>query len=188
MANPSKDKGDKGELEAVRAIVALAPDLCVWNAMRMLGAGRKEDVGDLLVFPDAAIQVKAFKKSGLSAAIYSAAAGATAQAEVARHPHALGLVLVPRARLVGSVRWMACMDVWPLDGVEHQQFSNSLAAFDSIKQAGPDSRATAQVKRKDTAPVILSSLQTWVVAYRLATNRPEPLTESIPAEPTGVLA
>lgn len=173
MSNPSKRKGDKYELEAVRAIIDLCPDLVVWDAMRMLGAGRKEDVGDLKAFPDAAVQVKAYKASGLSAALYDAANGARDQAANARHPYQLGLVLVPRARLVGAVRWASSTHVWPVPFVP-QIHTNSLSALAAVKAAGPLSSLITQVSRKGVEPIIISSLQNWVAAYRLATGRPEP--------------
>lgn len=170
MSNPSKAKGDRYELEATDYIKAAYPDLVVWNAQRMLGAGRKEDIGDLLVFPDVAVQVKAFKVTAMSAGLYSAANGAQVQAGNARHPYALGLVLVPRARKVGSVRWAASVLTWPVDA-EHQIHSNSLSALEAVKAAGPDGRLTTQVQRKNTAPIIIASLDTWVNAYRIASNR-----------------
>jgi hypothetical protein len=178
MVNASKAKGDRAELEAVRAITELCPDLIVWNAQRMLGAGRKEDIGDLLVFPDAAVQVKAFKTSGLSAGLYSAASGATEQAARARHPFALGLVLVPRARLTGSVRWAASVNAWPIERA-HSSSSSSIAALDAVKAAGPLAEFTTQVQRKNAAPIIVASLQSWVIAYRMAIGRPAPEEKSI---------
>ena len=170
MSNPSKAKGDRYELEATAHIVEVYPDLVVWNAQRMLGAGRKEDIGDLLVFPDVAVQVKAFAAKAMSAGLYSAAKGAEAQRNNARHPYALGLVLVPRARKVGAVRWAASVLTWPVEA-EHQVHSNSLSALEAVKSAGPLSRLTAQVFRKNTAPIIIASLDTWVSAYRAASNR-----------------
>jgi len=171
MVNASKAKGDRAELEAVRAITELCPDLIVWNAQRMLGAGRKEDIGDLLVFPDAAVQVKAFKATALSAGLYSAASGATEQAQRARHPFALGLVLVPRARLAGAVRWAASVNEWPVER-EHAISSSSIAALDAVRAAGPVMEFTTQVQRKNASPIIVASLQSWVLAYRMATGRP----------------
>jgi hypothetical protein len=53
MTNPSKRKGDSAELEAARLI----SDLLGVNAKRALGAGRKEDVGDVFGVPQTAIQV-----------------------------------------------------------------------------------------------------------------------------------
>ena len=84
--------------------------------MRMLGAGRKEDVGDLKAFPDAAVQVKNFKEKYLSKALYEGAAGAQEQAGNARHPYNTGMVLVPRARKVGAVRFVASTLHWPIPG------------------------------------------------------------------------
>lgn len=170
MSNPSKDKGDRYEREAVAHLIEAYPDLMVWNAQRLLGAGRKEDVGDLLVFPDAAVQVKAFKVSAMSAGLYSAADGAKVQAGHARHPYALGIVLVPRARKVGAVRWAASVLEWPV-AAEHQIHSNSLSALEAVKAAGPLGRLTTQVRRKNTAAIIISSLDTWVAAYRRASGR-----------------
>lgn len=53
MSHPSKRKGDKAELE-VQGM--LREELGV-NARRALGAGRKDDVGDIDGVPDTAIQV-----------------------------------------------------------------------------------------------------------------------------------
>lgn len=167
MPNPQKQKGDEAEREAVAAIRDLAPDLVVWNAQRMLGAGRKEDVGDLLVFDDVAVQVKSFKAAYLSAAIYQAATGATVQAGHGRKRFALGLILVPRARKVGAVRFAAVVEKWPAPG-EHAPFSSAVAALDAVKAAGPDSDFTARVVRKGQPEIVLSSLQNWVRVYRVA--------------------
>jgi hypothetical protein len=177
MPNASKDKGDRYEREAVVYFQDLWPDLLVWNAARALGAGRKEDVGDLVLFPDAAVQVKAYAEKYLSKALYEAADGATKQAGHARKDIALGMVLVPRARKVGTVRWAASCERWPIE-VEHTPFSNSLAALAAVKKAGPDTRFTAVVIRKNTVPIVIGSLQTWVAAYREATGRPAPDAEA----------
>ena len=53
MTHPSKRKGDSAELE-VQAM--LREELGV-NARRALGAGRKDDMGDIEGVPDTAIQV-----------------------------------------------------------------------------------------------------------------------------------
>lgn len=54
MANAAKRKGDAAELEIAR----LLADLTGWPVERKLGAGRKEDTGDLYGVPDTTIQVK----------------------------------------------------------------------------------------------------------------------------------
>lgn len=51
--NGSKRKGDRAELEAA----ALLNDLLGVPARRKLGAGRKEDTGDIYGVPDTTIQV-----------------------------------------------------------------------------------------------------------------------------------
>jgi len=72
----------------------------------MLGAGRADDVGDLRVLADVAVQVRNYKLDSLGAALRSAAMDAVAQAANGDMPHALGLVPYPRAR-AGTVRWLA---------------------------------------------------------------------------------
>jgi hypothetical protein len=57
MANPSKRKGDRAELE----VQALLRDHLGVPARRALGAGRKDDVGDIHGVPDTVIQVANYK-------------------------------------------------------------------------------------------------------------------------------
>ncbi len=51
--HPSKRRGDRAEL----AVQALIRDLLGWPARRMLGAGRKDDIGDVTGVPDTTVQV-----------------------------------------------------------------------------------------------------------------------------------
>ena len=51
--HPSKRKGDRAELEAAGMIA----DLLGYHVERKLGAGRREDVGDLHGLPDTVVQV-----------------------------------------------------------------------------------------------------------------------------------
>ena len=53
MTGPSKRKGDRAELEAQ----AIWHDLLGIRARRKLGAGRKDDMGDLDLIPDTVVQV-----------------------------------------------------------------------------------------------------------------------------------
>src|SRR5690625_4924548 len=106
MASFSKNKGDRAEREAVEYLQQVADDLVVPRAQRMLGAGRADDVGDLRVLADVAVQVRNYKLDSLGAALRSAAMDAVAQAANGDIPHALGLVPYPRAR-AGTVRWLA---------------------------------------------------------------------------------
>ena len=62
MANPSKRKGDKAELE-VQAM--LRENLGV-PARRALGAGRKDDIGDITGIPNTTIQVANYQNIALA--------------------------------------------------------------------------------------------------------------------------
>lgn len=183
MTNSSKDKGDRGEREADAYLKALCPDLLVWDAMRALGAGRKEDKGDLKAFPDAAVQVKNFKADYLSKGLYEAATGARTQAGHARHPFNTGMVVVPRARKTGAVRFVASTLDWPTSDTVHARATNSLRALEMVKAAGPASSLTVQVDRKGQPAIIVANIDTWVAAYRIATDRPEPEGEWEPPAP-----
>ena len=55
MSHPSKRKGDRAELEFCR----LWNDLTGTGSTRKLGAGRKEDTGDVYDIPDTTVQVTA---------------------------------------------------------------------------------------------------------------------------------
>ena len=123
MANPSKNKGDRYERAAVKYIIETAPDLVdALKPMRMLGAGRAEDIGDLSLFTDSVIQVKAH--SDMGKAVRSSVEGSVVQAANARVANAgiefaLGMVPVQGARHT-AVNWLACtaVDRWPVP-VEH---------------------------------------------------------------------
>ncbi len=53
MTNPAKRKGDRAEL----GVQQLIRDLLGWPARRALGAGRKDDIGDISNVPDTVVQV-----------------------------------------------------------------------------------------------------------------------------------
>jgi hypothetical protein len=57
MTNPSKIKGDRGELEVAK----LVAELTGYPVRRKLGAGRADDTGDLDGIPETTVQVKNFK-------------------------------------------------------------------------------------------------------------------------------
>ena len=101
MANSNKRRGDRAEREALAVVCRLAPDLVVARPQRLLGAGRREDTGDLWVLPGVTAQVK--HRADPAQAIRLAADGAAAQARRAGSEFAVGLVPIPRAR-VGAVR------------------------------------------------------------------------------------
>lgn len=57
MANPQKRRGDASE----REVAAILSDQLGLNAKRALGAGRREDTGDIFGLPDTVIQCAAYK-------------------------------------------------------------------------------------------------------------------------------
>lgn len=173
VANPQKAKGAKGERDAVAYLVELAEDLVdVWNPMRMLGEGRKEDVGDISVFSDVAIQVKTW--SDVTRACREAAEGSVIQAKNGRRPYHLGLVPVPRARVdVGSLRYLAAVYDIP-GGVEPWQglptFGLTNAAVKHLRDGYPGrvplAWRAAQVKKSGTKTLYLMPLQAWIACFR----------------------
>lgn len=172
MANAAKRKGDAAELEAVRFLVDAAPDLVVNNPWRMLGAGRKDDVGDLRVLPEVAIQVRSYKLDSIGLAVRSAATDALTQAANGGYAHAFGMIPYPRARK-GSVRWLASW-VRPLDDAV------SVAEFKRVSDVlmwvrdddGPHGYRTwprgARVAHLTGpgAPVFVAPIEAWLAGYR----------------------
>lgn len=59
MANSSKAKGDRAE----RELAGLLSDLTGYDIRRALGAGRKEDTGDVWGLPSTTIQIADWKDS-----------------------------------------------------------------------------------------------------------------------------
>lgn len=180
MTNAHKSKGDRAEREAVQTLIEFCPDLLVDDPMRMLGAGRRDDVGDLRVFDDVAVQVRAYASSNMGAAVRSSAEDAVAQAENARMRFGLGLVPIPnRPRLdVGSVRWVAATitDHWPEAEPEcpHYEFGSvsKLTAWLDMKatSARPDllpvEDRVAVLVTKGCAPIVVGTLQAWISGFR----------------------
>lgn len=162
MVNRMKDKGDRAEREALAMLKDVAADLLVDNPMRQLGAGRKDDIGDLHVFPDVAVQVKACSPSTIRAACRAAATGATVQASRLLAPVALGLVKVPGAR--GPIKWLAAVELWPtdLDPETVTPFGSAAAkAIDHARSGG-----IAHVFGRGADPYLVAPLDLWLSAYR----------------------
>ena len=87
MTGPAKRKGDRAEREAAE----LASGLTGFAVRRMLGAGRRDDVGDLLGVPDHVVQVvdwadalKALRHKPIAAEEQRANAGAGYAATMVR--------------------------------------------------------------------------------------------------------
>lgn len=171
MANPSKAKGDRAERDAVKYLLETVPDLCMPKSMRKLGAGRAEDTGDLYVFADVAVQVRAYKITSIGAAVRSSALDSVVQAGHGDLDFALGMVPYPRAR-PGTVKWLACTtpEAWPVpltvEPVEFGLISKALAWVrdDTGQVARPD--RVALLKSGSAAPVLVAPIEAWLDAYR----------------------
>ncbi|HEX9087841.1 MAG TPA: hypothetical protein VF867_09975 [Arthrobacter sp.] len=174
MANTSKNKGDRFEREAVPVMVGLLPEFALAKAMRHLGAGRAEDIGDLYVLADAAIQVKAWKDSG--AGIRAAASGSVVQAGHGDKEIALGMFPILGAR-AGHVRWLACVapDRWPVPVEPVAEFAMVSKALKWVKtdQAPHGFRAWDRLERVGLLagpgePTLIAPIEAWAAAYRAA--------------------
>ena len=92
MSNPSKNKGDRAELEAAR----LLADLTGWPVRRKLGAGRADDTGDLDGIPDCTVQVKAYRD--ITRALRETLAELPVQQANAGTTFAFGMIRLPGGR------------------------------------------------------------------------------------------
>lgn len=181
MANASKRKGDEGEREAVTFIVSAVPDLVnVHKAQRALGAGRKEDTGDLHIFTDTAIQVRRLKAADIGLAIRSSARDSVIQAGHGGVPHALGMAPIHNARL-NSVRWLACVTPghWPIPVEPVAEFSmvgKAVAwARDDLGPTGYtawDRTSRVGLLAGPGHPALIAPMEAWLAAYRIARNEP----------------
>ncbi|MFE6966683.1 hypothetical protein ACFVAJ_16365 [Agromyces sp. NPDC057679] len=167
MANRQKQKGDAGERDAVKYLLELCPDLCRPGSQRHLGAGRREDVGDLWVFREAAVQVKAYGAAGLSAAMYDSATSAVIQAKHGRVPFGVGMVKMHNAR-PGTNRWIAASVGWPDVPAGLVEFKASTAAAEWAKRLPADDRSVGIVTRAGSPVIHVAPFHTWVDAFREA--------------------
>lgn len=178
VANASKKKGDRFEREAAAYLIDQAPDLVLPDCQRYLGAGRKDDIGDLRAFHDTTVQVKAYNDP--LAAIRLGVAGARAQSTRADTALHLGMVPVPRASKTDPnvVRWLACTYEWPTP-VETESWGLAGRAVNWVRTADQpiDSRVTS-ISTRGLEPFYLGSMQAWLAAYRTRRNDPAPAVTS----------
>ena len=185
MGNASKNKGDRFERDAVAFLVAVVPDLLVDKPERMLGAGRKDDVGDLRVFPDVAVQVRAYAKAYLLTGLRSAAVDAAVQATNGRMPLSLGLVPFPNARANTQVKWLAAVTAWPDPHAAPRDFGAAASRAvawvrdDVGQKTKPSTRSrkvpvphpnrvdrVAYIHGRDAEPYYLAPVEAWLAVYR----------------------
>jgi len=100
VTNPSKAKGDNAEREVCRIL----HDLTGFPAERKLGAGRREDTGDVFGIPDCTVQVKNYP-SDVMRAIRETLNELPQQQANAGTTFAVGLVRRPLGK------WVAVMDL-----------------------------------------------------------------------------
>ena len=165
MVNRNKQKGDKGELDAVEFFKFQCPDLVVARPKRMLGAGRKEDIGDLWVFPDVAIQVKVLGPKALSSALYDSARTSVDQAGHGDMPFALGMVKIHNAR-PGTEKWIASVYEWPEEDVHVVPFKAATDAAQWARTHPAPLTAVARVERGGSPVIFVAPMIAWIDAYR----------------------
>jgi hypothetical protein len=191
MANSAKSKGDRAEREAVELLKTLLPDVVNHGAKRELGAGRKEDIGDIVrVVPETVIQVKSYAASAMATGLRTAAVGSAMQLENAiaqGYPmrFSVGLVPIPGAGKNGAVRWLATCTNWPVELplrlIEHGgpvRFTSAakLTAWmrDDMGPHGymafPRTERIATHGLSLTDTVLVAPIEAWIAAYREATG------------------
>lgn len=188
MANSAKNKGDRNELAAVRYLIETAPELVsVKKPERKLGAGRREDVGDLHVYADTAIQVRALADMGK--AVRSSAADALIQAGHGDMAFALGMVPVPRARKE-QVTWLACVavDHWPVPVEPVAEFGSIGKALAWVREdTGPHGfRPWPREERigllsGQGTPALIAPMAAWLSAYATALSQ-RPQMRAVPSD------
>lgn len=173
MTNSSKNKGDIKEREAVQLLIDRWPDLLLPNPMRQLGAGRKDDVGDLRVIHDVSMQVK-YRSTALTSAVLEAARGSQQQAVNACVPYGVGMSPVKNARQV-SVRWIMSTYDWPvpiepdvLAMMIRSGLTTRLVTWlrDEKKNLVPRVERIVLLDRSDVGQIFLSTPEAWFAAYR----------------------
>jgi hypothetical protein len=178
--NASKNKGDRAEREAVEVLKELASDLVLPNAMRKLGAGRREDTGDLHVFSDVTIQVKSLKNP--VDALRAAASGALVQSERAQTRWHVGMAPLPRARKNG-IHWLCVTSEWPTSPIGlFPQFGTTGTAIEYIRSDSkfitviPTERL-AMVTRQGKGSLFIGSVDAWIDGLRAARSMADSLSE-----------
>ncbi|MCL6424390.1 hypothetical protein Bequi_13550 [Brachybacterium sp. JHP9] len=189
MSNPSKNKGDRAEREYLAYFAREHAEHMRDDAMRHLGAGRRDDVGDVRLMHGVATQVKHYANP--STAILHAVDGARRQRENARDSLGVGIVKIPRARAPRPV-WLACAyleDFPQLRAGELEEIGEVfrisgrmltwLASADepkTIAQARAAATTKAQLRALGPAPCsdLLQRIALWHIGGRIIAVAPEP--------------
>jgi hypothetical protein len=146
--NANKNKGDAFEREAVAVLLEIAPEHMLKSGVRMreLGAGRKEDMGDVRILRDTVVQVKAWKN--VTSGIRQGSDGAERQRLNAGALWGAAMVPLPNSRKVlddgVTVRWLAASYEWPDPNVGNRSTTETFttakftAALDWLKDKKND--------------------------------------------------
>lgn len=171
--NASKNKGDYAEREAVEFLKITASDLLMGTARRKLGAGRRDDIGDVDAFDDVTVQVKWFNDT--VRAQREALLGARIQSERAGTRWYVGMSPITGARR-DRVRWLCVSDEWPSTSrSELPQFGRASAAIAYFRSMNPGievppEQRVALVKLANDL-VIMGVATAWVDSLRAARER-----------------
>lgn len=165
MTNAMKDRGDRTEREALAAVHEAMGRWLVANPMRQLGAGRKDDIGDLHVLADCTIQVKASRPSTLVATLRDAAMGAQTQSRNAGTPLSVGLVKLHAVR--SGVVWVAVTTGWPVPVVPGQATAIPSTAVGWVRdeRLKDEYRIVRVTGKAGAKPYLISTFEAWVAAY-----------------------
>lgn len=165
MANPQKAKGARNEWRAIRLLTTLCPDLLVPNPRPKLGAGRKDDEGDLIAFNDVAVQVKAH--NDYLRACRLAADGAHHQRLNMGAALGVGMVPIPHARQTGT-NWLFTTLAWPTtppSDTPHYGLTSEAATHIRNPNTDPTDRL-AVIRRSGKPDLWIGTAQSWTAAYR----------------------
>lgn len=167
MTNPHKNKGDTYERAALAHLRASCPDLVSEFADR-IKAGSRKDLGDLYVFEDVVIQVKALKDYVRACKL--AADGATRQQANTGKALAVGLIPVYRARQT-QVNWLFVANTWPVAIADDAHLTTGLAgtAIDHVRNEKlgiPRATRVAVVRRNSDPEMWVGTTEAWISAYR----------------------
>jgi len=163
----SKAKGDRGEREAISYLQRYVPDLLCETPQRRLGLGRHDDTGDLDAFEHVAVQVKSYAATHLASAVRIASEGARKQAQTAKLPFGVGMVVMPRKPVNSINRWLFTALDWPTNPTEDAEV-NSLEKAIIVLDATRSMQLLVKLDRGKTAPIFLSWLPRWSQDYQAA--------------------
>ncbi len=179
VANASKNKGDRFERAALRHVLTHYAHLVDVDEEKRgrNRAGKKQDPGDLHLFTDCAIQVKAYGQgvTGAVKALRVAAEGGRDQAAVGGLEHHLGLV--PVIGTPGtSVNWLAVACDWPAEIADSAHIvtgapANAVAHVRDDRRGIPRDRRVAKIVRAGLSDIWVSTCDAWMAAYE--TTRPQ---------------